>query len=59
MPEAGELTAIVTTHVAPALAGAVVTESTVQLDVEPVLGDDDIEVLGAFATSADLALASG
>jgi hypothetical protein len=57
--EAGELTAIVTTHVAPALAGAVVTESTVQLDVEAELSDDHIEILGAFAATTDLTLASG
>lgn len=42
-----DLAAVVTLHIAPDLARAVVTEAPVELDVKPPFGQDDVEIFGA------------
>jgi hypothetical protein len=54
VPEPRDLAAIVAPHVAPDLAGAIMTEATVKLDVELPLLEDHVEMLGAIVKSGGL-----
>jgi hypothetical protein len=53
----GHLTAVVPAHVSPELASPVMTEPTVQLDVECVFSNHDIEILNAFIGATNLTVA--
>jgi hypothetical protein len=53
------LASVVPPHVAPDLPGAVMAQPSVELDVESVLLDEYVEILGAASGASNLSCAGG